>query len=472
VGTSAARRAAAADRIFTNDMLGLEIGQERYAPYSDADAKMHGDGTVSSSLTRARGDHGPTRLEHMQVAAGRTSPIEPLTEKPRTCSPGPPRSCCRLVDEDVESTSASSRTRCTSAGPCLGCARLLRGARLRVFTEPDYARSSGACSPRRRKPYGSAVESLRIESGLIFIGYDYFQHETNPFDMSLDKVIRLDTGDFNGKAALAETAKAPPRRLVTLAVEGSDVPEYGAAVTKDGEPAGTLTSPSESPTLGRVIGMAVLDSRFAAKGEAVEVALGDGSVAATVDDFPSTTRRRRGRAASRLARRRGPHAVVTVGPRAPAPRRWSGVAVLGCVVHSVLRPQDPLPPSRPATRTERGQWCERNVPERRRATRRTVPRSAKRSEVADRFPLAVDDVGLSFAENGFVSIMEPPPNFVGIPAGRSKPGRGGRACDDDDAPAGSGGVRAGGRRRHDRHDGVQAAAVATRRRVRTPKKAT
>ena len=53
--------------------------------------------------------------------------------------------------------------------------------------------------------------------------------------MSLDKVIRLDTGDFCGKAALAETAKSPPNRLVTLVVEGSDVPEYGAAVTKDGE---------------------------------------------------------------------------------------------------------------------------------------------------------------------------------------------------------------------------------------------
>src|SRR5258705_2917317 len=105
-----------------------------------------------------------------------------------------------------------------------------------------------------------AVETLRIESGLIFIGYDDFQHETNPFDMSLDKVIRLDTGDFNGKQALEETAKSPPRRLVTLAVETDTAPEYGAAVLSGGEPAGTLTSPCESPTLGRVIGLAMLDA--------------------------------------------------------------------------------------------------------------------------------------------------------------------------------------------------------------------
>ena len=60
----------------------------------------------------------------------------------------------------------------------------------------------------------AAVETLRIESGPVFIGYDYFQHETDLFDMSLDKVIVLDGGDFQGKAALEETAKSPPRRFV------------------------------------------------------------------------------------------------------------------------------------------------------------------------------------------------------------------------------------------------------------------
>jgi glycine cleavage system aminomethyltransferase T len=104
--------------------------------------------------------------------------------------------------------------------------------------------------------------------------------------MSLDKVIRLDKGDFHGKQALQETAGAPPRRMVTLALEGSDVPEYGAAVTKDGEPAGRLTSPCESPTLGQVIGMGVLETRFAKKGERVDVAVGEGLATATVSDFP------------------------------------------------------------------------------------------------------------------------------------------------------------------------------------------
>ena len=153
-----------------------------------------------------------------------------------------------------------------------------------IFCAPDDAHALwAALTSAGARPYGlGAVETLRIESGLIFIGYDYFQRETDPFDVSLDKVVRLDTGDFHGKAALLETAKSPPRRMVTLALEGGEVPEYGAAVTKDGEPAGTLTSPCESPTLGKVIGLAVLETRFAEPGSRVEV----GAAAATVESLP------------------------------------------------------------------------------------------------------------------------------------------------------------------------------------------
>ena len=87
---------------------------------------------------------------------------------------------------------------------------------------------------------------------------------------------------------MAGTVRAggPPRRLVTLVLDGGDVPEYGATVTKDGEPGGTLPSPCERPTLGQVIGMAVLDAGHAAIGERVEVALGDGVVGAAVAALP------------------------------------------------------------------------------------------------------------------------------------------------------------------------------------------
>lgn len=288
----------AADRIFTNDMLGLEIGQIRYGPFCDENGKMVGDGTVFKFtdascwvITALDSD-----LDHFQdVVDGLKVEIEPITEKlPHLQVQGPKSRelLADLTDESVEDLGYFRffpHQAHVGRVPCWVSRTGYSGELgYEVFCEPDYADELwGAITEAGAKPYGlAAVETLRIESGLIFIGYDYFQHETDPFDMSLDKVIRLDGGDFCGKEALAQTAKSPPRRMVTLEVAGSEVPEYGAAVTKDGEAAGTLTSPAESPTLGRIIGMAVLETRFAGKGEQVEVAVGDGTASATVADFP------------------------------------------------------------------------------------------------------------------------------------------------------------------------------------------
>jgi len=289
----------AADRIFANDMLGLEIGQVRYGPFCDAEGKMVGDGTVlkftdASCWVVTAFD---SDLDHFQdVVDGLQVEIEPITEKlPHLQVQGPKSRelLADLTDESVEDLGYFRflpHQAHVGPVPCWVSRTGYSGELgYEVFCEPDYAEELwGAITDAGAKPYGlAAVETLRIESGLIFIGYDYFQHETNPFDMSLDKVIRLDTGDFCGKAALVETAKSPPRRLTNLELQGNEVPEYGAAVTKDGEPAGTLTSPCESPTLGKVIGLAVLETAQAEKGNQVQVELAGGGVAnATVADFP------------------------------------------------------------------------------------------------------------------------------------------------------------------------------------------
>jgi glycine cleavage system aminomethyltransferase T len=68
--------------------------------------------------------------------------------------------------------------------------------------------------------------------------------------------------------------------------EGPEVPEHGAAVTSAGEPAGTLTSPCESPTLEKVIRLAALETRFAERGACLEVAIGAGTASATVEPLP------------------------------------------------------------------------------------------------------------------------------------------------------------------------------------------
>ena len=288
----------AADRIFTNDMLGLEAGQIRYAPFCDENGKMVGDGTVFKFddahawvITALDSD-----LAHFEeVADGLEVAMSPITEElPHVQLQGPRsrETLASLCDADVASLGYFRfwPERVGVGGVRCWVSRTGYSGELgyEIFCAPGDAESLWeTLTSAGATPYGlAAVETLRIESGLVFIGYDYFQHETDPFDVSLDKVVRLDTGDFHGKRAVAETAKAPPRRMVTLAVEGPEVPEYGAAVTSAGEPVGTLTSPCESPTLGKVIGLAVLETRFAERGARLEVAVAEGTASTTVDSVP------------------------------------------------------------------------------------------------------------------------------------------------------------------------------------------
>jgi aminomethyltransferase len=288
----------AVDRIFTNDMLSLAVGQVRYGPFCDEDGKMVGDGTVYKfsddhawAITALDAD-----VDHFnEVCRGLEVSVKPITkEMPHVQLQGPGSRdlLAGLTKADVRGLRYFRfwPEQVSVGGVPCWVSRTGYSGELgyEIFCSPDDAeRLWDAITGAGAKPYGlAAVETLRIESGLIFIGYDYFQHQTNPFDMSLDSVIRLDAGDFVGKAALMQTAKHPPRRLVTLSVDGDVVPEYGAPVTVNGEPAGTLTSPCSSPTLNRVIGMAMLDTRFSELGTKVEVALAEGTTTARVEPRP------------------------------------------------------------------------------------------------------------------------------------------------------------------------------------------
>jgi aminomethyltransferase len=136
-------------------------------------------------------------------------------------------------------------------------------------------------------PFGvEAIEILRIEAGLIVTDYDYEAHQRTPYDFNLDRLVALDAGvGFLGIDHLRAVAGDPPNRFVTVKVQGDTLPEYGAAVTKDGEEIGVLTSPTDSPRFGK-IGMAILRSGHAAPGTEVEVAVGDATAPGTVDVLP------------------------------------------------------------------------------------------------------------------------------------------------------------------------------------------
>jgi aminomethyltransferase len=108
----------------------------------------------------------------------------------------------------------------------------------------------------------AARDSLRLEAGMPLYGNE-LTAETTPFEAGLGRVVKLDKAvDFVGKTALAAQAQTPPgRRLVGLVARGRRAPRKGyQVVTSGGTPCGVVTSGAPSPTLGKPIALAYLDS--------------------------------------------------------------------------------------------------------------------------------------------------------------------------------------------------------------------
>lgn len=102
---------------------------------------------------------------------------------------------------------------------------------------------------------GLALDSLRIEAGYLMTRVD-FDPDTTPYEAGLGHFVRLDKGDFIGRAALA-TGREATRRITGLQIAGDVVPARGAAV-RDARRrvVGRVTSACTSPVLGRVLALA------------------------------------------------------------------------------------------------------------------------------------------------------------------------------------------------------------------------
>ena len=285
---------ALCDALFTNDMSTLEIGQVRYGAICDEDGKMIMDGTVfrmaddhclsitsyDSDLDWFRAvaaersfdvevDDRTPQMPHLQVQGPKVREIlGPITEG---ADLGALR-YFRFLTEPVKVGGVScwiSRT--GYSGRARVRALLRAGGRRRAVAR----RGARAGAPHGLRAVGlSAIETLRIESGLLFPDIDYFPHQTDPFEVRLQNVVKLDKpGEFVGRDALrAIAAEGTPRLLTTLRIDGEEVPEYGATVTLEGREVGIVRSPCMSPTFEAVIAMAAIDRGLCEVGQRVDVA--------------------------------------------------------------------------------------------------------------------------------------------------------------------------------------------------------
>src|SRR5918999_6167642 len=255
---------ALADVLFTNDMSELEVGQVRYGAICDEDGMMIMDGTIFKladdhcfSITSYDSDLDWYR----QVASdrGMQVDIEDVTaDMPHLQVQGPKsREILSQITEGVDLSDLRYfrfvENATVGGVPCLVSRTGYSGELgYELYCKPEQAADLWNAVLEAGKPHGmlpiglSAIETLRIESGLLFPDIDYFPHKTDPFEVRLDKMVKLDKpGDFIGKAALKRIAEeGTPRPLTTPELEGNGTPEYGAAVTRDGREVGIVRSPA------------------------------------------------------------------------------------------------------------------------------------------------------------------------------------------------------------------------------------
>ena len=297
-----------ADALFTNDMAAIEVGQVRYGAICDEQGLMVMDGTIFKyaedhcfSVTsydsdldwfrKVAADRGldvsvedvTAAMPHLQVQGPKAREVlGPITQGADLAA----LRYFRFIPEGVTVGGVPVLLSRTGYSGELG---------FELYCSPDDAPALWHAVLKAGEAHGampiglSAIETLRIESGLLFPDIDYFPHQTDPYEVRLDNVVKPDKpGDFVGKQALAKiAAQGTPRLLVTLRIEGDEVPEYGAAVTRDGQDVGIVRSPCQSPSFDMaVIAMATVDRDLARIGEEVDVAAGSGTAKATVAPLP------------------------------------------------------------------------------------------------------------------------------------------------------------------------------------------
>ncbi len=134
-----------------------------------------------------------------------------------------------------------------------------------------------------------ALDILRIESGLIFAGYE-FDDQVDPFEAGIGFAVDLDTDeDFVGREALQERKAHPQRVLVGLELDGNETAGHGDDVYVGRRKVGVVTSGTRSPVLKKNIALCRIAVQYADLDTKVEIGKLDGlqkRIPAAVVRFP------------------------------------------------------------------------------------------------------------------------------------------------------------------------------------------
>jgi aminomethyltransferase len=168
-----------------------------------------------------------------------------------------------------------------------------------VYVEPGAARKIWDAVLAAGRPHGlipaglGARDTLRLEAKMALYGND-IDDTTTPWEADLAWIVKMKKGDFNGRAALeAQKAAGVTRKLVGFEVTGRGIARHGHTLTVDATgKAGLVTSGTQTPTVGRAIGLAYVPVESAAVGTALTIDVRGRSVPAVIVPTPFYKRKK------------------------------------------------------------------------------------------------------------------------------------------------------------------------------------
>ena len=137
------------------------------------------------------------------------------------------------------------------------------------------------------KPCGlGARNTLRLEAKMALYGHE-ITASINPFEADLAWIVKMDKGDFVGRAALEKVLQqGVTRKLAGFEMKDRGIGRDGYEVWIHGEPAGWVTSGGPAPTLGANIGLCYLPVEKAVAGVPIQILIRNAPVDAVTVPTP------------------------------------------------------------------------------------------------------------------------------------------------------------------------------------------
>lgn len=116
-----------------------------------------------------------------------------------------------------------------------------------------------------------ARDTLRFEVGLPLYG-DELSKDISPIEAGLGMFVKTDKDEFIGRDAMVrQKSEGTLRKIIGLELEDRAIPRHGYEVMKGDEVVGYVTTGYSSISTGKSVAMALVERKYAAPGESLQI---------------------------------------------------------------------------------------------------------------------------------------------------------------------------------------------------------